>query len=153
MPPDRADPHMFPPFCEAPPPGGMIEADLAYLKTALKLTDAQLPAWEPVAAALRAQAKRRDSDIAAHCAALKADGTQQYNSPDGIIARLEDRQRKVAAEAQDLAQLVAALKPLYALLSSDQRESADELFMAGPPRQTGPMPPLWHMSPVEPLRQ
>jgi hypothetical protein len=46
-----------------PLPGERIDAELAYTKTALKLTDGQMPAWERVADVLRAQATRRDDEI------------------------------------------------------------------------------------------
>ena len=125
---DRPVPQMWE---SAPLPGERIEADLAYLKTALKLTDNQIPAWEPVANVLRAQAKVRDAEIAARRAAMeKAAGAPPASD---LIAHLEDRQHKLAAEADDLAKLEAAVKPLYALLSPDQKKTADEL-LPPPPR-------------------
>ena len=114
----------------APLPGERIDADLAYLKTALKLTDGQLRAWEPVADVLRAQAKERDAEIAARRSAMeKAAGAPPVGD---LIAHLEDRQRKLAAEAEDLAKLETAVKPLYALLSPEQKKTADELLPPPP---------------------
>jgi len=133
---------------EGPPlPGERIEAELAYIKTALKLTDRQLPAWETVADALRARAKRIDAEIGAHRAARNKtqDGDVQAVDP---ITGLEDRQRSVAAEADDLARLLNVLKPFYAALTAEQREAAEELLppgpfgppMLGPPMPGPPMP-------------
>jgi hypothetical protein len=44
-------------------PGERVEARLAYLKTALKVTDAQQPQWDAFAATLRKQAAARDERI------------------------------------------------------------------------------------------
>jgi hypothetical protein len=117
----------------APLPGERIEADLAYLKTALKLTESQLPAWEPVANVLRAQAKRHDAEAAEHRAAMEKAGGAP---PEGdLIAHLEDRQHRLAAEADDLAKLETAVKPLYALLTPEQKKAADELLPPPPSRR------------------
>lgn len=134
-----ADPPPGPP----PLPGARIEADLAFLKTALKITDNQLAGWQPVADALRAQAKRRDAEVAAHRAATENPGPDGHRAPENLLDSLAEHQRLSAAEADDLAKLLTAVKPLYASLSADQKEVADELLPAGPPPH-GPMgcPPM-----------
>ena len=44
---------------------GHVEGRLAFLKTELKITDAQLPLWNAVAEAIRANAKGDGDDAAA----------------------------------------------------------------------------------------
>jgi hypothetical protein len=107
-----------------PLPGAMIEARLAFLKTALKVTDAQTAAWNAVADVLREQAKRRDAEIAA-----QRDATETPDLP--II--LQDRQRMAVQEADDMSKLLIVLKPLYVMLSAEQKETADHLFPPGHP--------------------
>jgi hypothetical protein len=130
-PPERAKmehavgPHELPP---PPLPGAMIEAHLAFLKTALKVTDAQTQAWNAVADVLRDQAKRHDAEIAAHRKAHE-DATQ----PPDLPTILQDRQHMAVEEADDLSKLLTALKPLYGLLSAEQKETADHLFPPGHP--------------------
>ena len=109
---------------QPPLPGAMIEAHLAFIKTALKLTDAQLPIWNGVADALREQAKRRDAQITARHSGMP---------PADLPAALQDRQRLAVEEAEDLSKLLIALKPFYAMLSTEQKETADHLFPPGPP--------------------
>src|SRR5205814_577916 len=46
-------------------PSERIEARLAYVKTALKITPAQEPRWNTLAAVLRTQARAMDSEITA----------------------------------------------------------------------------------------
>jgi hypothetical protein len=144
---------------EPPLPGARIEARLAFITTALKLTDKQLPVWAPVADALRAQAKRRDAEILALRAARNDSHAQGVPSGNvDPIARLEDRQHALAAEADDLARLLAVLKPFYATLTAEQKDDAEELFPFGPPPggpgmpppHGGMMPPFPHDFPEEP---
>ena len=151
--PDAGPPNFMPP---RPLPGARIEARLAFITTALKLTDKQMAAWAPVADMLRAQVKRRDAEILALRAA-RNDSHAQGVPPATVdpIARLEERQRALVAEADDLARLVAVLKPLYATLTAEQRDDAEELFSFGPtpggpgmpPPRGGPMPPFPHEFP------
>jgi hypothetical protein len=109
----------------APPlPGAMIEAHLAFLKTALNVTDAQLPAWNGVADALRDQAKRRDAEITARRSAAP---------PTDLVAEMQDRLRSAVEDSDDLSKLLIALRPFYVMLSAEQKESADHLFPPGPP--------------------
>jgi hypothetical protein len=129
----------------APPlPGERIEAELAYIKTALKLTDRQVPAWEAVALALRAEAGRRNAELAAHSA-------ERNKTPlDGVVtidpvALLSNRQHAAAAEAEALAKLLGVFKPFYAALTEEQREDAADLLPVGfrgppPPMMGAPMP-------------
>ncbi len=113
----------------APPlPGAMIEAHLAFLKTALKVTDAQTQAWNAVADVLREQAKRRDAEIVARRKAREV-ATQ----PPDLQTILQDRQRMAVEESDDLSKLLIALKPFYVLLSAEQKEAADHLFPPGHP--------------------
>ena len=119
------------PFKEppAPPlPGAMIEAHLAFLKTALKVSDAQTAAWNAVADVLREQAKRHDAEIVARRKAFEA-----ATEPPDLPTVLQDRQHMAVEESDDLSKLLTALKPFYAMLSAEQKEIADHLFPPGHP--------------------
>ena len=113
---------------QPPLPGAMIEAHLAFLKTALKVTDAQTAAWSAVADVLREQAKRHDAEITAR---QKAHETA--TEPPDLPTILQDRQHMAVEESDDLSKLLAVLKPFYGLLSPEQKETADHLFPPGHP--------------------
>jgi hypothetical protein len=49
-----------------------------------------------------------------------------------LIDGMESVQRRISTDSDDLAALVAALKPLYATLSDQQKIIADEIFRPGP---------------------
>jgi hypothetical protein len=107
---------------ERPLPGRHIEGRLAFLRTELKITDAQAPLWDKVAAALRDRAAKMDAAIAAFRQAPSA-GT----SPD-LPDRMETRIRSGEARIESDRAVLAAFRPFYAALSDEQKKTAEELF-------------------------
>jgi len=104
-------------------PGERVEARLAYLKTALKITDAQQAQWDAFANVMRKHAKSADERIKARQAqmAQRAEGKRPT-----AIERLERRQERLATASARLNELLAAGKPLYAALSPEQQQIADK---------------------------
>jgi len=106
-------------------PTERVEARLAYIRTALKITDAQAPQWDGFANVLRKHARDMDQRIQK----FRAQGAQR---PDprtvGAIERLERTQQRMAARAARLNEVLTAAKPLYASLSPDQKQVADEML-------------------------
>jgi hypothetical protein len=112
-------------------PSERVEARLAYLKTALKITDAQLAQWNGFADTLRKHAREADRRLEAvrNGAARREKGAQPT-----AIERMERRQERMAAAYTRISETLAAAKPLYAALSPEQRKIADELLT---PRRHG----------------
>jgi len=98
---------------------GHVEGRIAFLKTELKITDAQQPLWSAVADAMRASAK----DMAAMMPTMQSTGT--------LPEKLAAREKAMTAHLEALRKLKAAVEPLYATLSDDQKKTADQL-MIGP---------------------
>lgn len=112
-----------------------IEGRLAFLRTELKITEAQAPLWERVAAALRENERERREMLG------------QRPSRDGrpdALDRLAQRQKMAEAAAAAAARLRTALEPLYAAMTDEQKKEADALFGGrgpmgrGGPGQSGP---------------
>jgi len=99
-----------------------VEGRLAFLKTELKITDTQLPLWNAVADAMRANAKSM-GDMAGGMMG----GSQTATLPD----KLAMREKMMTAHLEALRRFKAAVDPLYAALSDEQKKTADEL-MIGP---------------------
>ena len=99
---------------------GHVEGRLAFLKTELKITDAQLLLWNAVADAIRANAKGMGA-----AAEGMMGSTQAASLPD----KLATREKMLAARLEALRKLKAAVDPLYAALSDEQKKTADELIM------------------------
>ena len=106
-------------------PTERVEAKLAYLKAALKISDAQQAQWDAYAALVRKIAqdmeqrlKSRQSGEAGH------PGHPGHQRPTAI-ERLERAQTFHAEALTRLNQLLAVQKPLYAALSPEQQKVAD----------------------------
>jgi len=97
-----------------------IEGRLAFLKTELKITDAQLPLWNAVADAMRANAKSM-GDMAGGMMG----GSQTATLPD----KLAMREKMMTAHLEALRTFKAAVDPLYAALGDEQKKTADELLI------------------------
>ena len=97
-----------------------VEGRLAFLKTELKITDAQLPLWNAVADAMRANAKSM-GDMAGGMMG----GSETATLPD----KLAMREKMMTAHLEALRKFKAAADPLYAALSDEQKKTADELLI------------------------
>jgi len=103
-------------------PSERVEARLAYVKTALKITDAQQSQWEAYANLVRKNAQDMDQRRNARPSAEHGHSRQQ---PPNAIERLEKAQTFHAEAVTRLNQLLAVQKPLYAALSPEQQKVAD----------------------------
>jgi periplasmic protein CpxP/Spy len=111
-------------------PGRLIEGRIAFLKAELKITPAQEAQWQQVAAAMRENAKTLDQAIPAN---------RQNRGDMNAVQRLEAREQFAKLRAENDARLLAAFKPLYAGLSPEQQQMANELMLMGPRHHHG-----WH---------
>ena len=97
-----------------------VEGRLAFLKTELKITDTQLPLWNAVADAMRANAKTM-GDMA---------GGMMGGSQAGMLPeKLAMREKMMTAHLEALRKFKAAVDPLYAALGDEQKKTADELLI------------------------
>jgi hypothetical protein len=97
-----------------------IEGRLAYLKTELKITDAQAPQWNAFADAVRANAKAMTG---MHQQAASQGG------PKTLPERLTLLQKAMTAHLEALNKTSAALSKLYDALSAEQKKVADEIVV------------------------
>lgn len=104
-------------------PSERVEARLAYIRTALKITDAQQAQWNAFAETLRSQARSADQRMEQFRAQR-----DQKREKSNAIARLEQEQQRHAASVTRLNELLTVQRPLYAALSAEQKAVADELL-------------------------
>lgn len=99
------------------------EGRLAFLKAELKITEAQTKAWDAFAAALR-------ENVAKLAEAYKAPDREamQKMSPPERLAWFE---KAVTARADAVKRAKAAIEPLYAALSDDQKKLFDRFVPTG----------------------
>ena len=99
---------------------GHVEGRLAFLETELKITDAQLPLWNGVADAIRANAK----------SVSEMSGPMMGGMHTGTLPeKLAAREKMMTAHLEALRKFKAAVDPLYAALSDEQKKTADELLI------------------------
>lgn len=135
-------------------PARHIEGRIAFLKAELKITDAQAPAFEKFAEAVRTTAKEAEARMEARRAAEpkppvppaagQAVTPAELPKPPSALERMErqaDGAKFMAASSQ---RVLDSFKPLYASLSDDQKKTADELVgrYLGP--HGGPGPHMGH---------
>lgn len=93
-----------------------IEGRIAFLHAELYITDAQMPAWNKFADALRSARKHL----------LEARQTLTQTTPS---ARLEQYQRHLSERLQAVTDARAAFDQLYAALDQSQKRTAEELVI------------------------
>ena len=124
-----------------------VEGRIAFLRTELKITEAQTSAWNAFAEALRANAKKLGEVRGSMMAQMNAAQQQAPTMGD----RLGLQEQWLAARLEGTRALRSAVTTLYGVLSDDQKKTANDLLaphmgmmamMSGPPgmMQPGQMP-------------
>jgi hypothetical protein len=107
-----------------------IEGRLAFLKTELKITDAQMPQWNAFADAFRANAKRMgDLHKTMHGAMMGHDSMSGHaGAAPGLPDRLDRIEKYLTAHLDMVRAIKGPATELYAVLSDDQKRVADTLL-------------------------
>ena len=109
-------------------PTERAEARLAYMQGALKITSAQQPLWDGYANLLRARAADREKRMDEWRARVAQNAGRPPRSPQSAIARLERQQQFHAHAISRLNEQLQVERPLYAALTTEQRQVADKLW-------------------------
>ena len=99
---------------------GHVEGRLAYLKTELRISEAQVPLWNAVADTIRTNAKGMGA---------MSEGTMGSTQASTLPDKLALREKMMTAHLEALRKFEEAVDPLYAALSDEQKKMADELLM------------------------
>lgn len=103
-------------------PAKHIEGRLAFLKTELGITDAQMDAWEDYADAMR---KSAGSMQQMHETMMSGD------PPTSFPERMERHEQMMSARIETLRTLRDAAVPLYEALDDEQKQVADSIMGMG----------------------
>ena len=109
--------------------GGMatidrVEGRIAFLRTELKITDAQATAWNAFAEALRTNAKK----LGEVRTSMMAQPTAGQRQAPTMVDRLELQERWLVARLDGTRTIKVAFTNLSAALSDDQKKTANELL-------------------------
>jgi periplasmic protein CpxP/Spy len=108
-------------------PSQLVDGRIAFLKAELKITPQQETQWQQVASAMHENAKSLDQAITS---------ARQNRGTTDVLQRLQIREEFAKVRADNDARLLTAFKPLYAGLSPDQQQIANQLL--------GPHHHGWH---------
>ncbi len=100
-----------------------VEGRIAFLRTELKITDSQASAFNAVADAMRLSAKRLGEPQASSQASVS-------QSASDLVKRLDLQERWLSARLEGIRAMKPAIGTLYAVLSDEQKKTADELLPA-----------------------
>ena len=109
-------------------PSERIEARLAYVRTALQITDAQQAQWDTFANVLRKHARDMDQRIQSRMAQREQAGARAEHPQVSAIERMERQQQRLTQRSARLNEVVTAAKPLYAAFSPEQKQIADQML-------------------------
>ncbi|HEY1932395.1 MAG TPA: Spy/CpxP family protein refolding chaperone [Acetobacteraceae bacterium] len=99
----------------------MVDQRIADLHSQLHITSAQEPKWNKFAAVMRNNAKQLDQDYEQRAGKLDSMNALQ---------NMESYARIEKTRVSDVEKLVPAFRTLYASLSPQQKQTADQLFRA-----------------------
>jgi hypothetical protein len=105
-----------------------VEGRLAYLKTELKITDAQTPQWNAFSEAVRTATQKAGQ----FCESMHEhggsgmSGSGMSGMSGGVIAQLGMMERMMTAHLDEVRTVKAAAEPLFNVLSDEQKKTADQ---------------------------
>ena len=109
-----------------------VEGRIAFLKAELKITEAQMPQWNAFADVLRENA-RRMSVLPTTMSGIFGQDSASVSAPD----RLNRMEQMISIMLEAVKGTKAALAPLYAVFTEEQKKVADQLIHG--PMGMGPM--------------
>ena len=101
-------------------PGQLVDGRIAFFKAELKITPEQETQWQPVATALRQNANALDDVI---------NSARQQRGTMDAVQRLTVREQFDQVRSENDKRLLSAFKPLYASLSPEQQQIANQLLV------------------------
>jgi hypothetical protein len=100
-----------------------VEGRIAFLLTELKITEAQTGAWDRFADALRTNAQK----LGAVRASMTSQGPARQQPPT-LSDRLDLQERWLLARLEGTRAIKSTFTNLYAVLSDDQKKTANEIL-------------------------
>jgi hypothetical protein len=97
-----------------------LEGRIAFVRAELRITDAQVKAWDDFANAIRESAKRMANPTMPEMPA----------SPPELLAKLEAQEKLLSAKIEAVQALKTAFLPLHDVLTAEQRKLASDLLTA-----------------------
>jgi hypothetical protein len=98
-----------------------VEGRLAFIKAELKITEAQLSAWNDLAAQIRTAAKHHNERMR-----TMLSGTDNVST---LPARIEAHEQFMTTRLEEIKQIKGTLNKLYDILATEQKREADNVVL------------------------
>jgi len=102
-----------------------IDGRLAFMKTELKITEAQSADWEALAKVVRSTAEEHNSLMQGIMGSMQSGDFWELPLPD----RLALQEAHLSTRLDQVKQVKAAVDKLYATLSDEQKKAADDVML------------------------
>jgi hypothetical protein len=102
-----------------------IDGRLAYMKTELKITEAQAAAWDELAKVIRDTAETHNAMMREMMKDMRSGDFFKKPLPD----RLTVQQTHMEARLEQIKSVKSAVDKLYALLDDTQKKTADDIVL------------------------
>ncbi len=102
-----------------------IDGRLAYMKTELKITEAQTAAWDELAGVIRDTAETHNAMMRGMMKDMRSGEFLKKPLPE----RLTLQQTHMEARLEQIKSVKSAVDKLYAVLNDDQKKTADEIVL------------------------
>ena len=103
-----------------------VEGQLAYMKTELRITAAQEPQWNVFADVFRANKEKQYQS----CRIAQEQSRSMMSA--SLPESMKIKEDQLSEQLEALRGFDAALQPLYASLTKEQKKTADEILKGGP---------------------
>ncbi len=107
-------------------PDPHIDGQLAFIKAELKITDEQAPVWTVFAETFRADKQKK----AAACVAAQEQARAMASA--NLLDSMKVVETRLSDQLDSMRAMEAAIRPLYGMLTRDQKQKADEILKGGP---------------------
>jgi hypothetical protein len=102
-----------------------IDGRLAFLKTELKITEAQSAAWDELAGVIRTTSEAHNDMMRSMMKDMRSGDFLKAPLPE----RLQIQQTRLEARLEQVKSVKAAVEKLYAILNDDQKKAADDIVL------------------------
>jgi hypothetical protein len=102
-----------------------VEGRLAFLRTELKITEDQMPAWDKFAKAVRSTSETSGAMMKSHMEEMRDGSFLEKPLPD----RLAFMETMMSARLEEVKGVHVAFTELYATLTNEQKKEADKIAL------------------------
>ncbi len=103
-----------------------VEGQLAFIKAELRITEEQTPVWDVFAEAFRSDKQRKTASC------LAAQEQARTLASANLLDSMRLMETRLTEQLDSLRAMEAAVRPLYGMLTKEQKKKADDILKGAP---------------------